>query len=120
MIRVNVYREHYPEVDPKGVSFRDGDGNNCKAEFFNDSLIVLKAALEHCGTNHTEEESAIIYSNAVVLRIKGNDSSITRKYDLEVSFRCAFLRTGVFVTFGFQPANKIQVVPSGATPGKYK
>jgi hypothetical protein len=99
-IEVVVERHEVISLDIDNIYLADG---LCKASY-NETHVFVKTKLNDCGTNYSETEQEMYFSNALTVAAPiAPGSVITRKQSFLFNFRCAYSRLVTVSGFKFTP-----------------
>ena len=109
-MQLSLERVHYEKIDPASLRLTDP---TCKASFYNDTLMVIRAPLNGCGTKagHDPRRRYLLgFSNEVYAELSGS-SSIAREPAYQFRLRCLYYTTAKISLHSFRPETKIIVEP---------
>ena len=99
--------KHYERIDPASLHLTNP---RCKASFYNDTLMVIRAPLGGCGTESAQQGNLLAFRNEVYADVKGR-SAIAREPAYQFRLRCLYYTTAKITLHSFKPETKVIVEP---------
>ncbi|PFX28983.1 uncharacterized protein LOC111325548 [Stylophora pistillata] len=117
-MKVTISRILLPYLDIKSVRLNDP---SCKVFFVNDTLAILSAPLEECGTQHNETSDYLIYQNTMTgdEKSSNSNSSITRDGTVKFEFQCSFRKLQVLSIVSYSTSSKVIYLKDGDGVGNF-
>lgn len=117
-MEVTISRILLPYLDINSVHL---DDPSCTVSFVNDTLAVLSAPLEECGTQHNETLDYLIYRNTMTgdEKSSNSNSSITRDGTVKFEFQCSFRKLRVLSIVSYSTSSKVIYVKDGDGVGNF-
>lgn len=106
-MQLTLERVHYEKIDPATLHLTDP---RCKASYYNDTLMVIRAPLGGCGTQSAQQGNLLLFRNEVYADLIGR-SPISRESAYQFRLRCLYYATAKITLHSFKPETKVIVEP---------